>query len=64
MNATVIICTSENFHPYECRDEGNPGAVCRHCAGIKDNEHDPDMCALCHWDDEKRWTVQHLEERR
>ena len=52
MNATIIICTAENFHPYECRDENNPDAVCRHCAGIKDETHDPDLCALCHWDDE------------
>jgi hypothetical protein len=41
----VFMCTTEDFHPYECG-----GPPCRHCTGTKDNRHDPEKCAFCIYD--------------
>jgi hypothetical protein len=40
---SIIVCTSEDMHPYECG-----GSPCRHCEMRKDEHHDPDYCWLCH----------------
>lgn len=41
----IFIDTAENFHPYECNGPGK----CRHCDRSKTDEHDPEICALCHY---------------
>lgn len=43
----VFVCTTEDFHPYECGFEG-----CRHCERRKTEGHDPDTCALCNWENQ------------
>lgn len=54
MSYSIHICTRESMHPYNCGyEEGEePGPLCRHCTGTKDETHDPDKCYLCHFFDE------------
>lgn len=39
----IFMCTSENFHPYECDGPGK----CGHCDKVKNDRHNPEKCALC-----------------
>lgn len=39
----IDICFSEDMHPYNCGGAGK----CRHCDREKDDEHNPEKCALC-----------------
>lgn len=49
--STAFICGPAHFHPYEC-----DSSSCPHCQSERTDEHDPDVCRLCHWqdDDEER----------
>ena len=40
---TGFVCTSENFHPFECDGAGK----CKHCDRRQTEMHDPRTCALC-----------------
>lgn len=40
----AFICTTEDFHPYEC---GGMQEGCRHCKKEKYKGHNPKTCALC-----------------
>lgn len=44
----VISCGSSAFHPYEC--DGLNG--CIHCAHDVTEEHDPELCHLCNWNED------------
>lgn len=43
MTYKINICTTEDFHPYECDGPGE----CSHCDKKKFEGHDPEKCALC-----------------
>lgn len=60
MTMSVFICTRENMHPYNCGydEDEKQGPPCRHCAGTKDDDHDPDECFLCHFGDDE-WMDAH-----
>jgi hypothetical protein len=40
---SVILCRSDDLHPYECSGVG----VCAHCDRLPSAEHNPATCALC-----------------
>lgn len=50
MSATIFIDPASNFHPYEC---GGSEQGCIHCEELVTDEHDPELCALCNFDDDE-----------
>lgn len=56
--AVAIICNSSHFHPYEC---GGTEEGCIQRIGDVNEHHDPDVCALCHHNDDEE--TQHLRSR-
>lgn len=43
---TVIFCSAENMHPYNCFGAGK----CIHCDRKSTPRHRIKKCALCNWD--------------
>lgn len=46
----MYVCMADDMHPYNC--DGMFGGRCIHCEAVKSEDHDPDTCALCKWDEE------------
>lgn len=49
-STSIHVCMADDMHPYNC--DGVFGGDCIHCDGITEDGHDPDTCALCHWDEQ------------
>lgn len=43
----IHVCMADDMHPFNC--DGMFGGACIHCDGVRDEDHDPDTCELCHY---------------
>lgn len=43
----IFVCTSEDFHPYECDGYMRGVGACKHCDRRVTADHDPATCPLC-----------------
>ena len=50
MTAVAFIDPASNFHPFEC---GGTQNGCIHCEERVTDEHNPELCALCNFDDDE-----------